>query len=240
MRAAASSTARGSPSRRRLSSATASALAGDSSKSRPRPEHAPRTIGWRAPPSGWRRSRTHDPRRAPAGPHLDHLLPAQLEGLRLVARTVSLGSPASKASSLRRPPAAVPGCRPPARQTAPRGTSSALQANAAPAARHPHHPGDRRDHQGRIGERRQIDEPDAIGEALATCAARPAPDESCRRHRGRSASAGARRPGRGGCGEGQLVLAPDQSRRLRREMNGDAGRARGRHGDPSVARRAAF
>ena len=87
-------------------------------------------------------------------------------GSRLVARTVSLETPASRAS---RSAAAASRCSrlsTTSKTDRSRGTSSALQGDPAPAARAPHHPGDRRHDGSGIGERRQIDEPDAIGEAL--------------------------------------------------------------------------
>ena len=103
---------------------------------------------------------------------------------------------------------------------------------------HPHHPGDRRDHQGRIGERRQIDEPDAIGEALRHLR------RGGQRQTSLADAAGADQRhqahvvlGEEAAEEGQLIFPPDQPRRLGREMDGDAGRGGGRHGDPSVARR---
>ena len=99
------------------------------------------------------------------------------------------------------------------------------RSDPAPAARAPHHPGDRRHHQGGIGERRQIDEPDAIGEALrhllrggnrqARLADATGPDQRQQAHvvLGEEAA-----------DEGQLVLLVDQPRRLRREMHGGSWR----------------
>ena len=51
-----------------------------------------------------------------------------------------------------------------------------------------------------IGQRRQIDEPDASGKRSLPAPRRRPPGAPCRRLRDRSASAGERRPGRGGCG----------------------------------------
>ena len=93
---------------------------------------------------------------------------------------------------------------------------------------HPHHAGDRRDHQGGIGERRQIDEPDAIGEALRHLL------RGGQRQTRLADAAGADQRhqahvvlGEEAAEEGQLILPPDQPRRLGREMDGDAGRGRG-------------
>jgi hypothetical protein len=109
----------------------------------------------------------------------------------------------------------------------------------APLRAPPDDAGDRGQHQGGIGQRRQIDEPDAIGEALrhllrggngqAGLADAPGTDQRQQAHvvLGEEAAH-----------EGQLILPPDQLRRLGREMHREAGRGESRHGKPPVTRRA--
>ena len=209
-------------------------------RSRPRPGHAPRTVGRRASPPGWRRSRTHARRRAPVrgGPRT-RAPGAGGSGSRLVARTVSLGTPASRGVEVCRGGQQVLQVvhhqqdRP-----RPEERRQRCKRDPAPAARAPHHPGDRRHHQGGIGERRQIDEPDAIGEALGHLL------RGGNRQAGLADATGTDQRqqahvvlGEEAADEGQLVLPVDQPRRLRREMDGDAGRGGGSHGEPSVARR---
>ena len=239
MRAAASSTARGSPSRRRLSSATASALAGDSSK-RASAAWARTTNSWTAgiaaklatvqdassaPGTGKGRTSTTCSRRSRSGS-------------RLVARTVRLGTSRQQSVEVRRGGQQMLQVvhhqqdrpLPEERRQRCEGILRRLLA-------HPHHPGDRRHHQSGIGQRRQIHEPDAIREAL-----RHLLRGGNRQARLADASGADQRQqanvvlGEEAADEGQLVLAPDQSRRLRREMHGDAGRGGGRHGAPSVVR----
>ena len=230
MRAAASSTARGSPSRRRLSSATASALAGDSSK--------PASAAWARATNSWTAgvaARLATVQAAGCGPGTGKAWTSKRcsrrsrSGSRLVARIVRFGLSRSRAS---RSAAAASRCSRLSTTSktdrSPRNVDQRFAGILRRLLAHPHHAGDRRHDQGGIGQRRQIDEPDPIGEAL--CYLLRGGNRQARL--ADAAGADQRQQahvvlGEEAAEEGQLILPPDQPRRLGREMHREAGRGGG-------------
>ena len=173
-RAAASSMARGSPSRRRQIAATAAAFSSVSAKS------GTTACG----PLTKRRDRRHAGelsqrqrcvgRRQGQRRHRELALGAQLQRLPAGGQdrqaAGSAISSVATAGARRRGPARS--CRGPgAAASIARNAAMAGQQRLSPWLAHPEDTGDRRQDQRRIGERGEIDEPDAVGEGVERSAA---------------------------------------------------------------------
>ena len=213
------------PSSRRLSSATAAALVGDSSK-RASAAWARTTNSWTAGIAA-KLATVQDGALGAGhrqGPHLDHLLPPQSQRLAARGQDREVGARRQQRVEVRRGGAAgAPGCPPPARPTAPRGTPSAPRADPAPGCSRT--PTTRAivgtTRAGSASGARSTNQTPS-GKRSAPAPRRRWPGASCRPRRGRSTSAGGRPPGRGGCG-GRPARPPARS-----AASAAAGDGRGR------------
>ena len=248
-RAAASSRASGMPSSRRQSSATARRVpvghgerrAGRSRPARRRagpPRTGPRRLRRRAPAPGGRAATSEGTRQG--------VSPAMPSASRLVARRRTSGQARSSASASRAQ--ASSRCSQlsstSSRRRAASASASVASSGRPGSSRTPTAAATRLGHQRGIGERGQLDQPDAVRVlGRARRPRRAAPAGSC------PVPPAPTRVSRGAAGQqaldlGQLALAPDEAGELRRQVVARAGasgrrRPRPRRGAARPARPAA-